>query len=265
MTALAILVLSESGKLKLDDPISRFLPELKMAVGVTVRHLVHHTAGFPEYSEICKTKKTVRNEDILPFLGKKGAVFRPEERFEYNNTGYALLALIIERASNEKFPAFMESKIFAPLGMTETFVNDRRITVGKNLAWGYSVWPFFAREQSDEVIDCNSIYGDGAIYSNLDDLLLWHRSLDAGTLVSKASLDEAFRSGKTFDGKEIGYGFGWEIEKVDGHRLLKHEGVWGGFRNVAARFAKNDLKIVILGNSDSIPTDALLSKALSVH
>ena len=144
-TAMAIMMLNEKGKLNLDDDISKFIPELAFYKGITIRHLLNHTSGLPDYMELFEKifdkSKIATNKDIISIFAQRQpkVLFTPNSKHDYCNTGYALLASIIEKVSGETYPNFLQKAIFKPLGMKNTFVYKRRLTPKQidNYAYGY--------------------------------------------------------------------------------------------------------------------------------
>ena len=144
-SAMAIMILKERGKLNLDDDISKFIPTLSSYKGITVRNLLNHTGGLPDYMELMDSlfdkSKIATNKDIIDLFSKHNPqiLFEPNTKYEYSNTGYALLASIIEKASGLSFADFLNKSIFNPLQMKNTFVYTRRLSPKKisNYAFGY--------------------------------------------------------------------------------------------------------------------------------
>ena len=196
-TATAVMLLKRRGLLSLDDEITKFFPEVPFP-GVTIRHLLTHTGGLPDYedwiTETATAEGTIPGNDIMiRFLCESGekAEFAPGEKWEYSNTGYCVLAQIIEKVAGEPFETFLEKNIFEPAGMTATKVYHRRkdhITI-PNLALGM-VWekgryllPDDSESQND-VVPLDGVNGDGLVHSNIFDLFRWDRVLREGTILT---------------------------------------------------------------------------------
>jgi CubicO group peptidase (beta-lactamase class C family) len=168
--------------------------------------------------------------------------FSPGSSYRYSNSGYALLALIVERASGKTFATFLRERIFQPLGMNDTVAFEEGISTVSNRAFGYTQeqgrWGRTDQSQTSAVL------GDGGIYSSIDDLAKWDAALDDGRLLSAASRRLAFAPATPTDDPAVGYGFGWRITGDS----LWHSGETMGFRNVIVRFPERRLTVVILTN-----------------
>ncbi len=254
-TATAVMLLVERGKIKLDANIGIYLPQLSYAREVTVRHLLNHTAGFPDIYRILRIrnseKRTVGNEDLLNiFMEEKPALlFKPGERMNYSNTGYIILASLIEAVSGQSFEDFMGENIFKPLKMNDTFVYYKGMKrfPGKNRVWGLR--KVDGKLRKDDLIYCDGMRGDGNIYSSVRDLFKWDRYLYTYSLLKKSSLKEMFTHGVLNSGKKISYGFGWGLSK-DG-KVVSHGGRWVGFRSFFIRYTDSEDTIIVLINCPS--------------
>lgn len=261
-TALAVAMLVERGKLGYDDPVRRHVPRLPAWAGeVTLRQLIHHTSGLPDYLDLVHkdTEAPGTNADVVELLrGQRGLLFRPGTRHRYNNTGYVLLALAIERASGRSYGAFLRSQIFAPLGMQRTYVQGQPVVAPA--ARGYRRGPGglgrygLAREATGG----SAIVGDGGIHSCLDDLQRWALALQRGKLLRASTRRLALSRGRTRDGRAVNYGFGWWFERHAGREVAVHTGTWRGFKNVAAYVPDEKLWVFVLGNSGGRSPRALL-------
>lgn len=258
-TATAILLLARDGKLSLDAPARDILPELPAyARGVTIRHLLTHTSGLWDYEAFVpdSQQRQVHDRDALTLVSThaESLYFAPGTSWRYSNTAYALLALIVERVSAQRFGDFLRTRVFVPLGMQDTYAHEDGRTEVPRRAWGYTVrGDTVARTDQSNT---SAVLGDGGVYSSLDDLARWHASLWHAPLVG----DSIWRATTTpyvlKDGKATEYGFGWFIEQYKGHRRLRHHGETRGFTNWVARFPDDGLTIVILTNrTDSAPWD----------
>lgn len=262
-TAMAIMILQEQGKLDYDDDIRKHLPELKYE-GVTIRHLLNHTGGLPDYEswfdenwdteKEFEDKKTAYNKDVVEQFGKHNPApeFSPGERWQYSNTGYVLLGHIIERASGVATRDFMAQSIFAPLEMNDTqafattdeFDLKCKVFGMERLAdgsLGSNDWNFL-----------NGMIGDGGVYASAHDLLKWDQGLYTEKLVKNETLAKAFTQGKTNDGESTDYGFGWGVEIEDGEPVsVSHSGGWVGFRTFISRDLVNKRTVILLTNDSS--------------
>jgi CubicO group peptidase (beta-lactamase class C family) len=263
-TAMAIVILKENGKLNYDDKMSKYIPELSNYDNITVRHLLNHTSGLPDYMELMDTafdkSKIATNKDIISLFEKlkPKVLFEPNTKWEYSNTGYAILASIIEKVSSMSYGDYLNKVIFKPLEMTNTSVYRRRYAPEKiaNYAFGYvysdSLKKYFLPDDLEEtkmVIWLDGIVGDGTVNSSVIDLLKWDRALYTDKLISKESKSEIFTPSELNDKTKTDYGFGWFIEDngVYGN-IVKHTGGWPGYMTLFDRHIQNDKTIIVLLN-----------------
>lgn len=246
-TAMAILRLAETGDLCLDDPITRLLPELPWDE-VTIRHLLQHTGDLPDYLDIPETGFSVETpltfEDVLHHLGTQHATFspRPGREYSYSNTGYVLLATIVQRASQKPFHQAMNELIFLPLGMADSQVwhLDCAAPDRSNRVEGFS----FGKPAVPGWQD--GIAGDGGVFVSLNDFLKWDRALARGTLISGELWAEALTPPTLPEGNTSDYGYGWVIEGPDHHW---HNGAWLAAATFVSRFPDEDALVVVLDNN----------------
>lgn len=260
-TALAVLQLAERGKLSLDDSLRKFFPEFPAyADKITVRHLLGHTSGLPDYAGwfIFKSGRIImgqikdgfepRNEDVIKFLvEQKEARFAAGEKWVYSNSGYVVLANIVEKTSGMRYARYVKKNIFEPLKMRETAVYDETKPKIANRAVSYQ-----KKDENYEVVDftpMNLIYGDGAINSTIKDIAKWDAALYTEKLVKHETLKQAFAPGKLNDGSRTDYGYGWFVKQTPNGLELSHGGAWEGFRNFIIRYPEKKLSIVVLSNS----------------
>jgi CubicO group peptidase (beta-lactamase class C family) len=240
-TAAAILILADEGKLTLDDPIRKWLPSLPpFADTIKIRHLLSHTSGLVDYEDVMPegTTEQLHDADVLRLLAQQDRTyFAPGTSYRYSNSGYALLALIVERASGQRFASFLHHRIFEPLGMNDSVAFEKGISTVANRAYGYSLdegrWT-----RTDQSLT-SAVLGDGGIYSSIDDLAKWDAALDRDV-----RLRPAFAPATPTDDPKTQYGFGWRITGD----ALWHSGETRGFRNVILRYPARRLTVVILTN-----------------
>jgi len=265
-TAMGIVLLKKLGKLDYDDPISKYLPELAFYEGVTIRNLLVHTSGVPDYLYVDvfrekwdKTKMAANADVITEFAKYRPPLdFQPNEKSQYSNTGYALLASIIERVSGKTYGQFLKANIFRPLHMANTFIYRPVYAPGKikNYAQAYG---------TDSLLNYVSAYGienkfttynylDGVVgartvHSNLEDLLKWDRVLYTDQLIGLEDKREIFASTKTKNGKANDYGFGWVLSQNEKYgKIVNHSGSWAGYITYIERHPDNDKTIILLQN-----------------
>lgn len=267
-TAMAVMLLKEKGKLNLDDHMSKYIPELGFYKNITVRNLLHHTSGLPDYMELMDSlfdkSKIATNKDIISIFSavQPKILFEPNTKYEYSNTGYALLASIIENVSGQTYADFLQKNIFEPLKMTNSFVYTRRFAPKKidNYAYGYiysdSLKKYVLPDNLSEtnmVIWLDGIVGDGCVNSTVNDLLKWDRALYTNKLLSKNSMNEIFEVATLNDKSKTNYGFGWEIiDHPDFGKIVSHSGGWPGYVTYFERHLSNDKTIIILQNHNNV-------------
>ncbi len=245
-TAASILLLEEDDLLELDDRAHTWLPSLpKAAETITIRHLLTHTSGLIDYEEVIPENfaAQLRDADVLRLLETQDRTyFRPGSGYRYSNSGYALLALIAQRASGKTFATFLRERIFQPLAMFNTVAYEEGISTLNNRAFGYTEeserWHRTDQDQTSAVL------GDGGIYSSIDDLAKWDTALYDGCLLHPSSLQSAFTPATHTDDPDIEYGYGWRITG----ETLWHSGETVGFRNVIVRYPKRHMTVVVLTN-----------------
>lgn len=278
-TAMGIVLLEKQGKLKYDDPISKFIPELSFYKNITVRNLLNHTSGLQDYIGLFQKNwdksKFATNKDIVTEFAKyKPEInFQPNEKYEYSNTGYALLGYIIEKASGKTFGDYLEANIFKPLGMKNTFVYRSRFQpkVIENYAKGFIENDFGSIISPDDLGKSYYTYyldgmvGDGMVNSTTEDLLKWDRSLYTDKLVNEKDKAIIFQGSKLNDGKLTNYGFGWQIgENKEYGKVVAHSGSWGGYTNYIERNLSKDQTIIILQNIDTHKTEVPAQSARKI-
>lgn len=249
-TAVGILMLQQEGLLSIDDSLQCFFPNFPYK-GITVRMLLNHRSGLPNYLEFSEkywVNKSIfmDNTDVLLQLTKykPKALALPNTKFYYNNTNYVLLALIIEKVSGYSYADFMHKFIFHPLGMHDTHVFDPRNQLN-NEAKGYSKGSWV----EDKIVYTDGVVGDKGIYSTVLDLYKWDQALYAGKLIKKEILNQSYtpQSFEVVGNKN--YGLGWRMtDQADGTRIIYHNGWWHSFNSVFNRRISDGTCIIILNN-----------------
>jgi CubicO group peptidase (beta-lactamase class C family) len=267
-TAMAIMILADAGKLRLDDSITNFFPEFpEYGKAITVRHLLNHTSGLVDYEDVIPKGTTlpVLDFNVLRLLMQQDhALFPAGSKFQYSNSGYALLALIVERVSGKTFASFLKRQIFKPLGMTNTVAYESGISQVAHRAFGYTQ----AGEQwklNDQSLT-SSVLGDGGVYSSVEDLFKWDQALYGTRLVSRKILKAAFTPGNsTLHDKGVEYGFGWFLSEYRGLRNIWHYGSTVGFATRISRFPDKKFTVIILSNRDNAPLTEMLNKIVDLY
>jgi len=271
-TGVGIMMLFQEGKLKYDDPIGSYLPELEhFGPKMTIRSMLYHISGIPEiYSDtdlndkLLKLSPMPNNGDVIAVLATTPPEREPGLKYEYSNVGYDMLGSLIEKLSGKPFEAFMEDRIFGPVGMHDTFSlpNDRRNT-DSHVAHSYT-------RSNGKIVAFDTDPGDftlgsGSIYTTVEDMALYDKALNDGKLVRPATLAEAFKPGKLNDDTSVKYGFGWELDEFNGVPCITHDGSWLAFRTAYLKFPSQKLTVVLLLNRDyDIPDDDPSGVAFSI-
>ncbi len=248
MTAAAIMLLVEDGKVSLDEKISAYLPNTPEAwKDVTVRNLLTHTSGIKSYTSLegFELAKHLKVSDFIKQLAPQPLEFTPGERNIYSNSGFNLLAFIIEARSGMPYIQFMRTRIFGPLGMTKTTDRDPQFIV-KNRANGYE-WENGHLAGRDASL--TDLTGAGSIVSTIEDMAKWDAALRGTTFLKPSSRAEIWKHFVFNDGKESPYGFGWRISDIGGHKLIGHTGQTAGFASANFRYVDDDIAVIVLTNN----------------
>ncbi len=246
--AMAIMVLADEGKLDYDDVVIDYIPQLEKYPGVTIRHLLTHTSGMPDYYDSIDTSSGMPTNADMPAVmaAMDGPVFVPGEQYEYSNPAYEMLPLIVEKASGQTFSAFMIEEVFGPAGMDDSLIYDHTEPEIANRVYGYE--PTADGFSLNDYHALNYLDGSGGMYATLEDFFAWDQALYGEDVVSEATLGEGFTRYTLNNGDEIDYGFGWRLDQHRGHRRIAHGGSWVGFRTSIARYPDEKLAVVVLTN-----------------
>jgi CubicO group peptidase (beta-lactamase class C family) len=262
-TAMAIMMLAEEGALSLDDTLARFFREFPpYGHDITIRHLLTHTSGLPDYETLIPpgTTAQLRDSDVLEILRcQNKTAFRPGSRFAYSNGGYALLALIVEVAARQTFAEFLRENIFLPLGMNGTvaYVAGRSEVPQRALGYSKTGVSFSRTDQSLT----SAVLGDGGIYSSALDLLKWDQALYTDGLVGESMLRQAFTAhSSSSDMPGSGYGFGWYVARRGGEEHVWHYGSTCGFSTSFHRFPDRKWSVILLANRSEAGLEAIVRK-----
>ena len=251
-TATAIMMLVEEGKVKLDDPISTYIEHTPEAwKGITVRHLLTHTAGLGTAIVRCDGSPLLdaSTRQQFDFIARAPLLFSPGEKAEYSDAGYVLLGMIIEKASGQSYREFMQKRIFDVLQMNDTSVLDKWRII-KNRVPTYTIRNgSLAHWRRDWQYEMPSFFG---IFSTVEDLVKWDAAQRGGGLLKQASFDQLWTPAKLNNGQDalVGlapYGFGWTLGETRGHRTVEHSGASGTY---ILRFLDDGLTVIVLTNLD---------------
>ncbi len=249
-TAMAVLKLWQDGKLNIDDEYSRFFPQFNYP-GITIRNLLSHRSGLPNYNYFMETlgwdkSIFVKNEDVLNFLVTRKAelkdVTNPGTHFNYCNTNYALLALLIEKASGLSYADYMKNTFFIPLQMKNTFVFTLADTLKAipSYNWRGGLEPYTFLDQ---------VYGDKNIYSTPADLLRWDRALSTNLFFTKETLEQAYTPYSNERPGIRNYGLGWRMYILpNDKKIIYHNGWWHGSNATFIRLINENATIIVVGN-----------------
>jgi CubicO group peptidase (beta-lactamase class C family) len=292
-TAACIMLLARDGKLHYDDHLTDFFPEFPAyGKAITVRNLLNHTSGLDDYEDLLMKQypdtppqkvPQILDAGVLKLLAQQSSgEFSPGTKWEYSNSGYAVLAMIVEKVSGKSFRQFLQERIFTPLKMKNTLAYEKGKNEVPHRAYGHTKKDAAkeknAKEkekadwQETDQSPTSAVLGDGGIYSSLDDLAKWDRALRDHTLLSAAEMQPALTAvqptdgpAKFPDGRLIRYGFGWFLDPYQGHKRMSHDGETIGFRTTIQRFPDADLTIIVLANRTDINPEELALKVADLY
>ncbi len=251
-TATAVMMLVEAGKVRLEDPLSKYFPNSPpWWRQVTVRQLLSHTAGFTDYPKDFDLRKDYTEEDLLRIVRKIPPAYPPGTNWAYSNMGFLTLGILIHRVTGEFYGDFLQQRIFKPLQMSTTRIISEADII-PNRAAGYRLVNGELKNQEWASPTINTT-ADGSLYFSVLDLARWDAALYGEQLLSKASLQQMWTVAPLRDGKPNSghYGFGWFIESRNGHRVVEHEGQWQGFETQISRYLDDGLTVVVLTNLET--------------
>ena len=259
-TATGIMMLVEEGKIGLDDSVRKYFPEAPASwQDIKIRNLLSHTSGLAEYESADKVKPggpinmraDYTEEEMVKIIESFPMDFRPGEKWAYRNTNYVLLGVIIHKVTGKFYGDFLQERIFKPLGMSNTRIISEADII-PNRSSGYQIVKGQLKNQ-DWVSPFFNSTADGALYFNVLDLARWDQALYTEKLLKKSSLDQMWTVFKLNDGQpnHANYGFAWQINQVNGHKVIEHSGAWQGFTTFIARYVDDKLTVVVLTNLDS--------------
>lgn len=260
-TTMAVMILKERGVLTYQDKLRSFFPDTPEEWDdITVWHLMTHTSGLIDVFRIAGGIEDLTNEMAFQKNVEHRVLdFKTGEKYSYSNSGYIMLALIVEKASGQPFQTFVKENIFDPLGMNSSIVFDSSKPEIPEKARGYR-----KMGESWELFDYNiCTMGAGGFYSTLEDLYLWDQALYSEKLVSRKTLNEAFSS-QVQRNESNGYGYAWVINEYKGMRRIGHTGSLRGFRTYLGRFPDQEFSIVILTNGTRTDRDDIVDRILEV-
>jgi CubicO group peptidase (beta-lactamase class C family) len=287
-TAMAIMLLVHDGKLRYDQHLTDIFPEFP-AYGrpITIRNLLNHTSGLPDYSEIMEQQEKnggpkwspehqIQDEEVLKLLEEQPVgEFAPGTRWEYSNSGYVVLGLMVAKVSGMPYREFLQRRIFSPLKMDHTVAYQNGMDTVSERAYGHS-------KENGKLVETDqsatsATLGDGGIYSNVTDMAKWDEGLRKHTLLSAKEMEPALTPVKLADGRQptwprdphsgdsdepspVFYGFGWFLDPYQGHARDYHDGGTQGFRTTIQRFINDNFTVIVLSNRTDLDPDKLSLK-----
>jgi CubicO group peptidase (beta-lactamase class C family) len=291
-TAMAIMLLVHEGRLGYQQTLADVFPDFP-AYGrtITIRHLLTHTSGLPDYEELMEIAEKaggrkwtaahqIRDDEVLGLLEQQiRGKFAPGTGWSYSNSGYVVLGLVVAKVSGQSFDRFLHDRIFEPLQMSSTLAYIR----GKNSPLGRA---YGHTKEQDKFVESDqsptsATLGDGGVYSNLVDLAKWDGALRTHVLLSREEMNEGRLAVKLFDGSEphwptqasddnlnpdkpVSYGFGWFLDPYKGRARMWHSGSTQGFRTIIERFPEENLTLVILCNRTDLDPNILALRAADI-
>jgi CubicO group peptidase (beta-lactamase class C family) len=292
-TAMAVMLLVRDGKLHYEQTLTEIFRGFpSYGNRVTVRNLLNHTGGLPDYEDLMEAEEKVKgplwssehqiqDDQVLGLLKKetKGK-FAPGTSWSYSNSGYVVLGLIVAKVSGQSYGDFLRARIFSPLRMDHTIVYQKGGNEVANRAFGHSKEGDALKETDQS--STSATLGDGGIYSNLEDLAKWDDALRNHTLLNEKEMQPALTPAKLNDesqphwpkeanddnlhpGKPVSYGFGWFLDPYQNHPRMWHTGSTMGFRTVIERFTADNLTVIILCNRTDLDPEALALKTAELY
>lgn len=287
-TAMSIMLLVHDGKLHYDDRLSDVFPDFPAyGKAITIRHLLNHTSGLPDYEDLMDAadkrrgsalwtpERQIQDNEVLNLLKQETTgKFAPGTKWSYSNSGYVVLGLVVGKVSGQSFPQFLRERIFAPLKMDHTLAYQKAKNEVPNRAYGHS--RDGSRFGETDQSPTSATLGDGGVYSSLDDLAKWDEALARHTLLSESEMQPALvpvqladgsqpkwpaereqSSDNLHPGRPVSYGFGWFLDPYQGHPRMYHSGGTMGFRTYIARFTAENLTVIVLCNRTDLDPEAL--------
>jgi len=253
-TAMSVVLLALDGKLSLDDSIRKWVPEVpSFGTVITLRQLLTHTSGLRDYFTLLAVSGwpsdgTLTENQFLTLVSRQKSLnFAPGDEFLYSNTGYALLSIVVRRASGQSLRTFAAERIFKPLGMTHTEFRDDHTALIPERALGYQPTGSTYRISQPEM----DVVGDGGVYSTVEDLAKWDANFRSGLVGGQRAIEMLEAPGTLNDGQIIPYAFAMAIGEFHGIKTYSHSGAYGGYRSTLLRFPQRDLSVITLCNTSS--------------
>ena len=249
-TAIAVMMLVEQGKLNVNNPISKFIPDYPNGNKITIHHLLTHTSGIKDFTKMKSimsiARKDLSPKDLVDFFKDEPTDFQPGEKFDYNNSGYVVLGYILELVSGKTYEDFIEQNIFKKVGMNNSrYASDREIV--NNRAYGYHNRGAFTNKIN---ISLTIPYASGSLMSTVDDMLKWQKAINNNVLVSQSTIDKVFTKHTLNNGEQITYGYGWHLKNINGIPTREHGGSIFGFKSMGVYVPSMDIYVIGFSNCD---------------
>lgn len=280
-TATAVMLLVHDGRLRYDDPLTKLLPEFPAyGKAITVHHMLNHTSGLKDYEDIYEAQMgstppekvpQLKDADVLRLMEQQtSTIFPPGARWQYSNSGYAVLAMIVERVSGKPFGDFLRDRIFRPLHMKHTLAFEKGRNRVPRRAYGYRKNQDTGQWEFADQSPTSAVLGDGGVYTSIEDMAKWDAALARHTLLSETEMKPAYEPVSVEggvhapDGSASAYGFGWFLDPYKGHRRMWHYGETSGFHTSIQRLPEERLTVIVLANRIDIDPGALALKAVDL-
>ncbi len=291
-TAMAIMLLVHDGKLRYDESLTEVFPDFPdYGKTITIRNLLNHTSGLPDYSEMLMKQygdtpmeriPQIKDAGVLDLLEKQSRNnFPPGTKWEYSNSGYAVLAMVVEKVSGQPFGDFLHERIFLPAGMKQTVPYENGKNEVPHRAFGHTKSKLDGSFAQTDQSPTSAVLGDGGIYTSLEDMARWDNALKTHKLLTEKEMQLALTPVRLNDGsqpcwpKETGedpkasprpveYGFGWFLDPYQGHKRNYPDGGTIGFRTTVQRFVDDHWTIVVLSNRTDLNPDELSLKVVDI-
>ena len=281
-TAMAVMLLVHDGKLRYDDTLTKVFPEFPTyGSQITIRNLLTHTSGLKHYESIYEDQTAtlppdkisqLHDADVLRILEQQNSTdFSPGTRWEYSNSGYAMLAMIVERVSGQTFSDFLQHRIFNRLGMKHSIAYVKGKNEVPNRAFGYRKSPNGNGWDFADQSPTSAVLGDGGIYTSIEDLAKWDKGLLEHRLLSMKEMEPAVtpvqvKAGMNLsDGERSDYGFGWFLSPYNGHRRMWHDGDTSGFHTSIQRLTDDNVTVIVLANRTDINPRELALRVIDLY
>ena len=266
-TAMSIVLLAQEGRLSLDDWIRRWVPQVpSFGPPITLRQLLHHTSGLRDYFTLLAlsgwpSDGLLTERQFLDLVSRqKNLNFTPGDEFLYSNTGYALLGLVVERASGQSLRDYAAEHIFKPLGMTHTEFRDDHTQLIPHRAIGYQPSASGYRISQPEF----DVVGDGGVYSTIEDLVKWDANFESGRVGGRDGVAQLEAPGRLNNGQTIPYALALTVGELGGTSTYSHRGAYGGYRSAMLRVPSRSLSVITLCNTSGAPT-TLADQVATIH